>query len=159
MKDTVFGGAYKVAIYYYDKDNLTPWTIKLSGDSSVTQTGNINNNSYGIYTYAPLRVTGSGKLTDNGLWDAMSVTVDAGPRKVSIQGKSKALKVGETCDLIAKLTPANAVTGLTWTSSKPDVASVDQNGKVTAHTPGKTQITVLTSNNKTATKWITVATH
>lgn len=49
--------------------------------------------------------------------------------------------------LIATVTPSDATdTSVTWTSSKPDVATVDNTGKVTALTTGTTTITVKTTD-------------
>ena len=66
------------------------------------------------------------------------------------QGKSASVTVGETLRLTAQLTPVTARTTLTWTSSKPGVATVDANGVVTPLTEGKTKITVCTANKKKA---------
>lgn len=65
-----------------------------------------------------------------------------------------------TLQLTAKINPefANNGTELTWTSSNPDVAMVDENGLVTGVTNGTAVITVKTSNNKTATCIVTVQT-
>lgn len=66
----------------------------------------------------------------------------------------------KTLQLTAKINPefANNGTELTWTSSNPNVAMVDNNGLVTGVTNGTTVITVKTSNNKTATCIVTVQT-
>ena len=66
------------------------------------------------------------------------------------QGKSASVTVGETLRLTAQLTPVTARTTLTWTSSKPGVATVDANGVVTPLAEGKTKITVRTANKKKA---------
>lgn len=66
----------------------------------------------------------------------------------------------KTLQLTAKINPefANNGTELTWTSSNPSVAMVDNNGLVTGVTNGTAVITVKTSNNKTATCIVTVQT-
>lgn len=46
--------------------------------------------------------------------------------------------------------------GITWQSSNPSVASVDQNGKITGISAGSTTITAKTSDGKTASKKLTV---
>lgn len=63
------------------------------------------------------------------------------------------LRVGQFDTLVATITPNNASNqGVTWESSVPGVASVDNEGKVTALEAGKTVITVKTKDgNKTAT--------
>ena len=91
-------------------------------------------------------------LTTNGIWKTVTVTVDTNPTKVSISKPSKTMKVGATQNLGAKvkLTPAKAITTLSWKSSNPAVATVDSNGVVTAIKKGKTVITVTTANGKKA---------
>ena len=68
------------------------------------------------------------------------------------------LSVGEENKLVATITPKEATDQeVTWVCSKPEVATVDQNGKVVAHKPGNTTITVTTKDgNKTATCEVTV---
>ena len=91
-------------------------------------------------------------LTTNGIWRTVTVTVDTNPTKVSISKPSKTMKVGATQNLGAKvkLTPAKAITTLSWKSSNPAVATVDSNGVVTAIKKGRTVITVTTANGKKA---------
>lgn len=61
-------------------------------------------------------------------------------------------------NLYATVSPANATNKtVTWKSSNPSVATVDQNGKVTAVSNGTANITVTTQDgNKTATCKVTV---
>lgn len=75
---------------------------------------------------------------------------------VLLQKAKKTMKKGKTFALKATVTPAAAKTTLKWSSSKPAVASVDQNGRVTAKKAGKTVITVTTDNGKTYSCTITV---
>lgn len=66
----------------------------------------------------------------------------------------------KTLQLTATINPefANKGTELTWISSNPGVAMVDENGLVTGVTNGTAVITVKTSNNKTDTCVVTVQT-
>ena len=91
-------------------------------------------------------------LTTNGIWKAVTVTVDASPSKVKINKADRIMAVGETQALGAKvvLKPVNAVTTFTWTSSDPAIAAVDAYGNVTALAPGKATITVTAANGKKA---------
>lgn len=61
------------------------------------------------------------------------------------------LRVGQTTQLAAALTPTSARTTLSWRSSKSRVATVDGNGVVHALKKGKTRITVRTANRKKST--------
>ncbi len=78
---------------------------------------------------------------------------------VSLNKNEKALYVGEYETLTATVLPENAENkNVTWGSSAPSVASVDQNGKVTATGAGTATITVTTKDgNKTASCEVTVS--
>ena len=91
-------------------------------------------------------------LTTNGLYTTVTVAVDTNPTKIALSKVTKTMKVGKTQNLgpKAKLTPAKALTTLTWTSSNPAVATVDASGVVTAIKKGKAVITVSTANGKKA---------
>ena len=74
------------------------------------------------------------------------------PEKIYInQGKSATLYLNQVFPLTTRLEPGTAKATLTWTSSKPAVASVDANGRVTAHKEGSAKITVKTHNGRKAT--------
>ena len=79
-----------------------------------------------------------------------------GPTKVKLSKKNANLGVKEELTLKVTLKPANADKTLSWKSSKPKTASVDQNGVVTAKEVGETKITVTAPNGKNATATITV---
>ncbi len=67
------------------------------------------------------------------------------------------MKVGEEITLDASVEPVDATDkAVTWTSSKPEVATVDANGKVTAVAAGETTIKVATSNGKFYEQALTV---
>ncbi|MDR1347743.1 MAG: Ig-like domain-containing protein, partial [Prevotellaceae bacterium] len=78
------------------------------------------------------------------------------PTGVTLNKTTLALAVGETETLTATVTPANATDKtVTWTSSAPAVATVDD-GLVTAVAKGEATITVTTANGKTATCALTL---
>ena len=75
---------------------------------------------------------------------------------VSLNKTSATLEVGDTLSLYATISPSNATDkSVTWSSSNTSVATVS-NGLVTAKSAGTATITVKTSNNKTATCYVTV---
>ena len=78
------------------------------------------------------------------------------PTSVSLNKTSLTLDVGKSYTLTKTVSPSNAVTSYTWSSSNTSVATVDGNGKVTAKKAGTATITVKTSNGKTATCKVTV---
>ena len=66
------------------------------------------------------------------------------------------LKPGETITLAATVKPDNATDKtITWTSTDPGIASVDENGKVTALVAGEVNITA-SAEDKTANCLIVV---
>ena len=83
---------------------------------------------------------------------------------VELNHDSLSLEVGETYDLVAEITPDDATdTTVTWSSDDEQVATVDNDGVVTAVAAGTTTITVtatngtdVTSDDKTATCTVTV---
>ncbi|MCI5996567.1 MAG: Ig-like domain-containing protein [Blautia sp.] len=79
------------------------------------------------------------------------------PDKVTLQETQAVISPGETLKLKAELSPANVnQSALVWSSSDSKVASVDQNGLVTAAGEGQADITVKTQNDKTAVCHVTV---
>lgn len=77
---------------------------------------------------------------------------------VSLDKTSAELEVGGTFTLTKTIEPANATNqNVTWTSDKKDVATVDENGTVTAVAVGTAVITVKTADGgKEATCTVTV---
>ena len=78
--------------------------------------------------------------------------------KVSLDKTELALTVGDTQTLTATITPDDANNkSVSWSSDKPSVATVDENGKVTAVAEGTAKITVTTvDGKKTAVCAVTV---
>lgn len=75
---------------------------------------------------------------------------------LTLTPKKVDLEVGKTYQLSAVKEPANAEGSLTWTSSKPAVAAVDNSGKITAKGEGTATITV-TCGTKSAACTVTVS--
>ena len=89
---------------------------------------------------------------------AVAVTYEEGTEvdatAIALDQTALTLTEGETATLKATLTPANATTAVTWTSSDETVATVS-NGKVTAEGAGTATITA-TAGTLTATCAVTV---
>ena len=90
----------------------------------------------------------------------VTVTAPAAPIEVeSISIKeATTIAIGGTETLIVTYDPVDANTGkaITWTSDKTDIATVDQNGKVTGVAAGTAVITATSEKGKTATCIVTV---
>ena len=81
----------------------------------------------------------------------------AKPTKLTVnQGKKATLDIDRTLKLTAKLQPATAKSALTFKSSKPKVATVDESGLVKPLKEGTTKITITAKANKKAKATITV---
>lgn len=78
--------------------------------------------------------------------------------KVTLSKSSANLVVGKTLTLKATVSPAGVSSELKWTSSNTKVVTVDANGKVKAVGKGIANVTVKTSNGKTAVCMFTVIT-
>jgi len=89
---------------------------------------------------------------DGGKTAECAVTVTVAVTGVTLNKSTLTLDIGDEETLIATVAPANAANKrVTWTSSKPDVATVT-GGKVSAVDAGTTTITVTTQDGgKTAT--------
>ena len=75
---------------------------------------------------------------------------------ITLNRSSLNLEIGDTVSLYETIYPSNATDkSVTWSSSNTSVATVS-NGLVTAISTGTSTITVKTSNNKTATCYVTV---
>ncbi|WP_055747487.1 Ig-like domain-containing protein [Brevibacillus choshinensis] len=79
-------------------------------------------------------------------------------KDVSLDESSFTLAMGETKRLKATVFPENATNqSLTWSSSDPRVASVDEEGEVTANRAGEAEITATTKDGqKTASSTVSV---
>lgn len=94
-------------------------------------------------------------LTDGGLSTGMEVVVEDAPEDIQINPSVATIERGDTMDLQMMLLRADgavdtSTTHLTrWESDDPEVASVDENGRVTGHKSGACRIT-LSCDGKTA---------
>ena len=96
--------------------------------------------------------------TSNGLTDTCNITVISQITSVHLNLTAITLDEGVSQTLRATINPSDTTDDktLTWKSSNPEVATVDQEGKVTAVKDGTTTITVTTVNGKEATCTVTV---
>ena len=128
------------------------WTSDTPEVASVDQEGNVTAKKLGT---AKITVT----TQDGGKTATCTVTVRAvAVTGVTLDNPVLPLAIGESGKLTATVTPVNAANkAVTWTSDAPEVASVDQEGNVTAKKLGTAKITVTTQDGgKTATCTVTV---
>ena len=85
------------------------------------------------------------------------VTIKVTLPELEINKREITLQVGETEQLSVKLKGEDKTTfGATYQSSNPNIATVDENGKITAVAEGKTEITVKVDGAKEAIISVTV---
>ena len=81
----------------------------------------------------------------------MVSVVDVPAKDIKINKSKLKMTVGAQQELKSRIAPGNASINQTfWSSSNEAVAMVDENGKITALTPGKVVITAQTHNGKKA---------
>ena len=124
------------------------WTSDDETVATVTSSGVITAKKVGTATITV--------KTTNDKIASCTVTVKKAPTAVTLDKTELTLKAGETYTLKKTLTPANAYTTYTYSSSKTSVATVTASGKIVAKKAGKTVVTVTTHNGKTAECTVTV---
>ena len=139
------GGTY---FYSEDESIATVTRGELASPNSYTTAAQITAKKAGKVNIVARNV--------NGLTDICEVTVEAQPvTSVSIQS-NLVMEIGGICTLSPTIAPFGAETSYTWKTSNSGVATVSQSGKVTAKGAGTADITVTTSNGKSATCKVTV---
>lgn len=83
--------------------------------------------------------------------DGESVKTETYPKTINLNQKRITLASGTTSQLIATISPASASNKINWSSSNANVATVDQNGLVTARGNGRATIVAKTINNISVT--------
>ncbi len=116
------------------------WNSSNTGVATVDQSGNVTAKANGTTTITA--------TTQNGKSASCTVTVTTAITSLTVSPTSKTLKTGETVQLTATVTPADATEKVQWTSSNTDVATVNDTGLVTAKASGTVTITVKNSDGK-----------
>ena len=121
----------------------------------VNQKGEITGKKEGT-AIITVKVKNNPSITDKHTITITSKEVEI--ESISLNKTTLKLTEGENVTLSATIAPQNTTQSrkVAWTSSDTNIATVDQNGKVTAKAKGKSTITAKTSNGKTATCIITV---
>lgn len=136
--------------------NATNKSVEWSSSNRNVATVDSNGN---VRAVGPGTATVSAKTSSGNRVASATVRVVAPVIGVSIQGNSKILV--DTSEILKVVfNPANASNQkVSWSSSNPSVATVDQDGKVTAMSAGETTITVTSQDgNKTGTFTLNVVT-
>ena len=143
--------------------NVT-WSSEDSDIASVDKDGEVTAKGEGKTTITVTTADGQKTATcEVTVIEEQDPDPEPDPEEIAVEGISLniqniTLKIGETTTLEASITPDNATNkNVIWSSEDIDIASVDEDGKVTAKEVGKTTITVTTEDGqKTATCEVTV---
>ena len=126
-------------------------TAKKPGTVTLTLTSSYGQTFSGCKVTVTERSGSSGSPSSNTGQNGKTVIKAKTIKKVKQSKKIKTATVGKSVQLKVKLSPANATEKPVWTSSKPKVATVSQDGKVIPKKKGKTKITARIANGKKVT--------
>lgn len=132
-------------IPFYSTETLT-WSSDNEAVATV-ENGIVSARSEGT---AVITVTSSGGLTAT-----CTITVEHGALNIQLDRTEATLLIGQSVTLVATMQPADAQETISWSTSDPAVATVE-NGVVTAVGKGSAIITVATTSGKTASCTVTV---
>ena len=123
----------------YAKDKTVTWASADESIATVSQNGQVTAVAIGTVEITATAGQKTGKCTVNVISRLVtSVTLDKSSLSMTLFTNEK---------LTATVTPNNAEDGnVEWTSSDPEVASVDENGNVSSLKPGTTVITAKAGN-------------
>jgi hypothetical protein len=134
MHDLVYTGEEQIPLFdvTYHGSTLTEGVdYRVSGDISATDAGN--------YT---ITITGMGLYSGRKEVSYQILSSATKVAKITLNSSSTTLGVGKDITLKATITPTDAANQeVTWTSSDEKVATVDEDGKVTAVAAGTATIT------------------
>ena len=133
------------------------WTSDAPGVADVDVNGLVT-----TYTAGTVHITVT--TADGGYTDTATITVTDEPIMIPVSGitltpSAVTLNVAEVRSLVATISPSNATNqAVTWSSSNLGVATIAQDGTLTAVSAGTTTITVtsVADGTKTATCAVTV---
>lgn len=128
--------------------------VTVTADSGSAGSGNAGSTAPGSSANSSAPSNGdysSGGSSSNTGQNGKGVIKAKNIKKTKKSKQIKTAAVGKPVRLKVKLSPANATEKPVWTSSKPKVATVSQDGKVTPKKKGKTKITAQIANGKKVT--------
>ena len=124
--------------------STNPWVATVDENGVVTATGGGECDIYATLA-----------SSHDAAYARCHITVSHADITISLSDESLEMNMGEEHNITAIITPDNGEIAPTWTSSNTSVATVDENGKVTAVGEGECDITA-TVLDQTATCHVTV---
>lgn len=118
-------------------DNRVTWSSSDDNIISVDQEGNVTAKAAGKAIVTATAVDGAGTT------GSIELNVIVPVEGITIEPAELNISVNDSHQLIAKVMPEDAThTDVTWSSDNPEVATIDEDGIVTAHSKGTATITV-----------------
>ncbi len=149
------GDLYTLVATILPADATYPEVTWRSNDTSIAEVSET-----GVVTAIKAGETKIFASSSNGLTATCTVTVLPRPvpvESIELLNSTLLMRVGHTAEPFPVIKPENATdTRLSWTSSDAEIASVDENGVVTALKVGVCTVTVTSANGKVATCEVTV---
>ncbi|HJJ16160.1 MAG TPA: Ig-like domain-containing protein [Clostridiaceae bacterium] len=128
--------------YYPDNANFYSYTIESSNNDII----NVENNSIveGINKgNATVKVICNGKEAE----EELSVMIKA--KEITLQEEKKNIKIGEKCQIVAKIIPENASdTNLKYLSENEEIATVNELGEIQGIKEGETMIRIFNQSEE-----------
>ena len=125
-------------------DGLITWSTDDDMVATVDENGNVRGVSRGTCTITATSV-------DGGYTATCEVTVTQPAEAVTLEKHSLTLKVGDTDQLFAQITPATADNKvIDWSSSDEEVVSVDASGNIVALKSGEAWVKAVSNDNAAA---------
>lgn len=144
-KKITIGKGQSFAVQYQMSENISDptitWTSSDKTVATVSKNGVIKAKELGT-----AKITGKAKL--NGKTITINVTVKEAISSISLKTKSITLAPGETGQLKKTVSPAKSYGVISWLCSDASVATVDENGLVTAVAPGTAYVYAYTDTKK-----------
>lgn len=143
QKSLEVGEKVEIRIKYYpDNANFYSYTIESSNSDII----NIENNSMieGINKgNATVKVICNGKEAE----EELSVMIKA--KEITLQEEEKNIKIGEKCQIVAKIIPENASdTNLKYLSENEEIATVNELGEIQGIKEGETMIRIFNQSEE-----------
>ncbi|MGN1195090.1 MAG: fibronectin type III domain-containing protein, partial [Acutalibacteraceae bacterium] len=123
--------------YADDSKTIYNYATSLKGQSFLSEDGKTWEDLYNTEVGANLRIK------------AFTKTRSEKPQKITLSKSSLSIVIGQSSKLTASITPYYAVNKFTWSSSNPDIVSVDSNGTIKANKYGTATVTCTSTADKT----------
>lgn len=152
LPDETYQLSYTILPKGYVEEGLTiNWRTSDASIATVDSNGLVTYHAIGKVIITAT-VSGVPAATDACYFDIQNPV-----ESITLNPNSATIKVGGKVTITPTISPDNVTdTSLSWTSSNPSIATVDNTGVVTGIAAGGTTITCTTSNGLTATSTVTV---